>query len=33
MKGRSEGRIDGVFNYFKTHNKRAVELDVKLDLE
>ena len=30
MKGRSEGRIDGVFNYFKTHNKRAVEPDVKL---
>jgi len=30
MKGRSEGRIDGVFNYFKTHNKAVVLPETKL---
>jgi len=30
MVGRSEGRIDGVFNYFKTHNKAAVLPEAKL---
>ena len=30
MKGRTEGRIDGVFNYFKTHNKAVVQPEVKL---
>jgi len=30
MKGRTEGRIDGVFNYFKTHNKAAVQPETKL---
>ena len=30
MKGRTEGYIPGIFNYFKTHNKAAVQPDAKL---
>jgi len=30
MKGRTEGRIDGVFNYFKTHNKAVSLPETKL---
>ena len=30
MKGRNEGYIPGIFNYFKTHNKAAVQPDAKL---
>ena len=30
MKGRTEGYIPGIFNYFKTHNKAAVQPEAKL---